>query len=154
MTYSYQLMLWGACSLTCAVSGGPISTRTRTAVCVSSAGSVDPTGTACTDPPTDMLQLCNGLPTCVTYSYQPGLWGACSLTCSLSSYPEQRVSQARAVSCIASPSLAPVAPSFCSAAPLPSSTQWCALQPCISYACKVSPLRLTLRSRLVSAEFG
>ena len=142
VTYSYQLGQWGACSLTCAVSGGSTSIRTRTATCISSAGSVDPMGTACPKPAPDTLQQCTQLPTCVTYSYQLGQWGACSLTCSL--YAQQLGSMARAVSCMASSSLAPVASSFCSADP-PPSTQPCALQPCVSYACKVSPVRRTRR---------
>ena len=151
VTHSYQLGQWGACSLTCAVSGGSFPTRTRTAVCLSSAGSVDPTGTACTESAPITQQQCTELPICVTYSYQLGQWGVCSLTCS--SYTKQLGSMARAVSCMASSSLTPVASSFCTADP-PPSTQLCALQPCVSYACKVSPVRRTLRSPSVSAAVG
>ena len=56
----------------------------------------------------------------------------------------------REVRCLASPSLAPVASSFCAGA-LPPSTQACAPPPCVSYACKVSPVRRTQRSPSVSA---
>jgi hypothetical protein len=62
--YSYQLGQWGACSATCAVLGGPTSSRSRTAVCVSSAGSVDPTGTWCPGPVPETQQWCTQLPTC------------------------------------------------------------------------------------------
>ena len=151
VTYSYQLGEWGTCSVTCAVSGGSTSIRTRTAACLSSAGWVDPRGNACTESAPVTQQQCTELPTCVTYSYQLGQWGACSLTCS--SYAQQLGSMARAVSCTASPSLAPVASILCAAVP-PPSTQRCALQPCVSYACKVSPVRRTQRSPSVVAAVG
>jgi len=114
LTYNWSASGYGACSATC--GGG---TQTQTVVCKDSNGTVVQ-DSFCTGAKPAVAQTCNPQ-ACVTYHWQQGGWGLCSVACGGGT-------QTQSVTCVDSNGNT-VANGNCAGAP-PASVQACNTQAC------------------------
>ena len=125
IVYSYVSAAWGACSVSCG-SGLQI----RQVYCAGQPGNLQVSDSFCdvssaiVRPSTNQPCI---LPTCISYAYVPGQWGACSVSCGSGTVT-------RTASCIGTPGGQTVPDALCSASARSVLVQACLRPVCISYS--------------------
>jgi len=115
VTFTYSIGSWSDCNCN--------GVQTRSVICRGSDGSFTADFSKCAGTTPSATQQCSAPTSCQTYSWNQNVpWGSCSVDCGSGV-------QTRQLSCIGSMSTNPVANSFCTASPPPTS------QTCNTKAC-------------------